>query len=74
LLAIFALALRVAARQPVILYSSFSSSLIGMRCVTKPSLTYRVGEQVMDEYQEELLEARATELDVPAGDEDATEL
>jgi len=28
----------------------------------------------MDDYQEELLEARATELDVPERDEDATEL
>jgi len=28
----------------------------------------------MDDYQEELLEARAGELDVPERDEDATEL
>jgi hypothetical protein len=31
-------------------------------------------EQAMDDYQEELLEARATEQDVPERDEDATEL
>ncbi|MFG0723548.1 hypothetical protein ACF8PU_18010 [Pseudomonas sp. GLN_6] len=31
-------------------------------------------EPSMDDYQEELLEARAGELDVPERDEDATEL
>jgi hypothetical protein len=33
-----------------------------------------VENQAMDDYQEELLEARAPELDVPERDEDATEL
>jgi hypothetical protein len=31
-------------------------------------------EPPMDDYQEELLEARASELDVPEREEDATEL
>jgi hypothetical protein len=33
-----------------------------------------VEEQAMDDYQEELLETRAAEQDVPERDEDATEL
>jgi hypothetical protein len=33
-----------------------------------------VGGQAMDDYQEELLEDRAIELDLPEWDEDATEL
>ncbi|MGB4075922.1 hypothetical protein [Pseudomonas sp.] len=31
-------------------------------------------EQAMDDYQEELLDARAVEQDLPERDEDATEL
>ena len=40
---------------------------------TQP-LIKRMGYQVMDDYQEELLEARAVEADVSERDDDATEL
>jgi hypothetical protein len=58
------------------LRSSACSSLIGMLFVYAMSSRRHIEweEQAMDDYQEELLEARATEQDVPERDEDATEL
>lgn len=63
-------------RETVIQRSSVFSSLIGMLFVMEMSSRHTIGweEQAMDDYQEELLDARAVEQDLPERDEDATEL
>ncbi len=63
-------------RETVILRSSVFSSLIGMLFVVLMSSRHTIGweKQAMDDYQEELLDARAVEQDLPERDEDATEL
>ncbi|WP_405118477.1 hypothetical protein [Pseudomonas leptonychotis] len=56
--------------------SSFSLSLIGMLFVSAMGTRHDIGweEYAMDDYQEELLEERSVELDLPEWNEDATEL